>query len=49
VAFALLQLNKHKTDHSAFDYEVTGVIDIDLPFLRTIPFHQTGNFGLAGS
>ena len=49
VALALLQLNKHKTDHSAFDYEVTGVIDIDLPFLRTIPFHQTGNFGLAGS
>lgn len=48
VALALLQINKHKQDHSDVDYEVSGVIDVYLPFLRTIPFHQSGNFGLGG-
>ncbi len=48
VALALLQINRHKQDHSDVDYEVSGVIDVDLPFRRTIPFHQTGNFGLGG-
>jgi len=46
VALALLQINKHKREHSDVDYEVSGLIDVDLPFLRTIPFHQSGDFGL---
>jgi LEA14-like dessication related protein len=48
IALALLLTAKHKQDHSAVDYEVSGVVDVDLPFLRTIAFHQTGNFGLGG-
>jgi len=49
MALALLQVNKHKQGHSDLDYEVDGVIDLDFPYLRTIPFHQTGNFGLGGA
>jgi LEA14-like dessication related protein len=48
MALALLQATKHKQDHSPVDYEVSGVIDVDLPFLRTLSFHQVGNFGLGG-
>jgi hypothetical protein len=31
------------------DYDLTGAASIDLPFLRDLPFHQTGSFSLKGS
>jgi LEA14-like dessication related protein len=30
------------------DYDLTGAASIDLPFLRNLPFHQTGSFPLNG-
>jgi hypothetical protein len=32
----------------SIDYEVSGAASIDLPFLRDLPFHQTGSFSLNG-
>jgi LEA14-like dessication related protein len=44
MALALLKLANNHAD--SIDYEVTGAASIDLPFLRDLPFHQTGSFSL---
>jgi len=49
VALALLKLSAKMDQHSdSIDYDLTGVASIDLPFLRELPFHQTGSFSLKG-
>jgi LEA14-like dessication related protein len=49
VALALLKLSAKMDQHSdSIDYDLTGVASIDLPFLRELPFHQTGSFSLNG-
>ena len=49
VALALLKLANKMDQHSdAIDYEVTGSASVDLPFLRDLPFHQSGSFSLKG-
>jgi LEA14-like dessication related protein len=46
---ALLKLaNKMDQRADSIDYEVSGAASIDLPFLRDLPFHQTGSFSLKG-
>jgi LEA14-like dessication related protein len=39
MATGLLKLLSHRDE---LGYELTGTVDIDLPFLRSMPFHQTG-------
>ena len=47
MAMALLKLASRKDPHSdAIDYDMTGGASIDLPFLRDLPFHQSGTFSL---
>jgi LEA14-like dessication related protein len=49
MALALLKLSKRMDQHAdSIDYEVSGAASIDLPFLRDLPFHQTGSFSLKG-
>ncbi len=49
VALALLKLANQRNQHAdSIDYEVNGAASIDLPFLRDLPFHQTGVFSLSG-
>ncbi len=49
MALALLKLADQMDRRSdSIDYEVTGRASIDLPFLRDLPFHQTGSFSLEG-
>jgi len=49
MALALLKLaNKMDQHGDSIDYEVSGAASIDLPFLRDLPFHQTGSFSLKG-
>jgi LEA14-like dessication related protein len=48
MAAALLQLaNQRAAD--TIDYELSGSANLDLPFLREVPFHQGGSFSLKGS
>ena len=49
MALAVLKLS-HKLDQHAdsVDYDLTGAASIDLPFLRDLPFHQTGSLSLKG-
>jgi len=44
MALALLQLANRHGD--SIDYEVTGAASLDLPFLRDLPFHQSGSLSL---
>ena len=45
VALALLKLTQRTDPQSdSIDYEVTGAASVDLPFLRSVPFHQRGSF-----
>ncbi len=45
MALMLLQLSKRHGDRSdQIDYDVTGVVSLDLPFLRSLQFHQNGAF-----
>jgi LEA14-like dessication related protein len=45
MALLLVQLAKRHNDRSdQIDYDVTGVVSLDLPFLRSLPFHQNGAF-----
>jgi LEA14-like dessication related protein len=47
MAVVLLKLSQRSDPHAAaIDYEMTGSASIDLPFLRDLPFHQTGSFPL---
>jgi LEA14-like dessication related protein len=49
VALALLKLADKMDQHSdSIDYDLTGSASIDLPFLRDLPFHQTGTLSLKG-
>ena len=46
MAVALLQLANRRAD--SVDYELSGSANLDLPFLREVPFHQAGSFSLKG-
>jgi LEA14-like dessication related protein len=49
LALALLKLANTMDQHAdSIDYEVSGAASIDLPFLRDLPFHQTGSLSLKG-
>jgi LEA14-like dessication related protein len=49
MALALLKLSQAADKHSdSIDYEITGAASIDLPFLRNLPFDQSGSFSLRG-
>jgi LEA14-like dessication related protein len=49
VALAMLKLaNKMDQRADSIDYDVSGAASVDLPFLRDLPFHQTGSFSLKG-
>ena len=49
MALALLKLSHQMDQHAdSIDYDVSGAATIDLPFLRDLPFHQTGSFSLKG-
>jgi LEA14-like dessication related protein len=49
MALALLKLSRSMDEHAdTIAYDVSGAASIDLPFLRDLPFHQTGAFSLTG-
>jgi LEA14-like dessication related protein len=49
MALALLKLANRMDQHAdSIDYDVSGAASINLPFLRDLPFHQTGSFPLKG-
>jgi LEA14-like dessication related protein len=50
IALALLKLADRAKQHAdSIDYEISGEASIDLPFLRNLPFRQTGSFKLSGN
>jgi LEA14-like dessication related protein len=50
IALALLKLADRANQHAeSIDYDLTGEASIDLPFLRNLPFRQTGSFKLSGN
>jgi LEA14-like dessication related protein len=47
LAVALLKLADKMNQHAdSIDYDLTGTASVDLPFMRDLPFHQTGSFSL---
>ena len=47
LALALLKLADRANQHAdSIDYDLTGAASLDLPFLRNLPFHQTGTLKL---
>ena len=47
LALALLKLADRTDQHAdSIDYDLTGAASIDLPFLRNLPFHQSGSLSL---
>jgi LEA14-like dessication related protein len=49
MALALLKLSKHSDTHGdAIAYDLTGVVTLELPFFRSLPFHESGSFDLHG-
>lgn len=47
LALALLKLADKANQHAdSIGYDLTGAASIDLPFLRNLPFHQSGSFNL---
>jgi hypothetical protein len=47
LALAFLKLADWANQHAdSIDYDLSGAASIDLPFLRNLPFHQTGTFKL---
>jgi LEA14-like dessication related protein len=49
LALALLKLaDKANQNADSLDYEVSGAVSIDLPFLSNLPFHQSGSYSLKG-
>jgi LEA14-like dessication related protein len=50
LALALLKLADRANQHAdTIDYEVTGAASIDSPFLRNLPFRQSGSLNLQGN
>jgi LEA14-like dessication related protein len=50
LALALMKLADKANQHAdSIDYDLTGEASIDLPFLRNLPFHQSGSFKLNGN
>jgi LEA14-like dessication related protein len=50
LALALLKLTDKANQHAdSIDYDLTGAASLDLPFLRSLPFHQSGTLKLPGS
>jgi LEA14-like dessication related protein len=50
LALALLKFaDKANSQRDSIDYELTGEASIDLPFLRNLPFRQSGSFNLNGN
>jgi hypothetical protein len=50
LALALLKLADKANQHGeTIDYELTGVASTDLPFLRNLPFRQSGSLNLHGN
>jgi len=48
-ALGLLKLaNQRDKLTGAVEYDLSGVVNIDLPLLRSLPFHQHGSFSLTG-
>jgi LEA14-like dessication related protein len=49
IGLALLKLANKRDQHAdAIDYDLQGAASIELPFLRDLPFHQTGSLSLKG-
>lgn len=47
MALALVKLGQKSGQHpDSIDYDMTGGASIDLPFMRDLPFHQSGSFPL---
>jgi LEA14-like dessication related protein len=47
MALAVLKLADRMNQHAdSVDYDLSGAASIDLPFLRDLPFHQSGSFPL---
>lgn len=46
MATGLLKVLGH---HDALNYDLTGTVRIDLPFLRSLPFHETGALALGSA
>ena len=47
LALALLKLTDRANQHAnSIDYDLSGAASLDLPFLRNLPFHQTGTLKL---
>lgn len=47
MALALLKLANNAGNHAdSLNYEMTGVVTVDLPFVGDVPFHQNGSFSL---
>ena len=45
LALALLKLTDKANQHAdSIDYDLMGEASTDLPFLRRLPFHQSGTF-----
>ncbi len=50
LAVGVLKLLSSSQDrHSAINYELDGKVSVDLPFMRSIPFHENGVYSLSGS
>lgn len=49
LALALLKLADKGNGRDTIDYELTGEASLDLPFLRSLPFRQSGSFNLNGN
>lgn len=47
LALVLLKLADKANQHAdLIDYDLSGEASVDLPFLRKLPFHQSGSFNL---
>jgi LEA14-like dessication related protein len=47
MALAVLKFADKLDQHAdSIDYDLSGAASIDLPFLRDLPFHQSGSFSL---
>lgn len=47
MALALVKFGQKSGQHpDSVDYDMTGAASIDLPFMRDLPFHQSGSFPL---